>query len=435
MHAKRADLHRLPSACALRRAAAVAVSLLILSGCATKEPLPPPAPPVGSVPGAAADEQRLIGEGNEFEADLREKGLVVEDVALQRYVDAVGTRLVPRLVPRDQQAPVPVRFLILREPTINAMSLPNGAVFVHQGLLVRLENEAQLAHVLAHEIAHVILRHHVKYTRSARKKIVAAKITQMSTVGIGSGLIEMTYAAAIMGYGRETEQEADLEGLRLDAAAGYDVEVVPGLFARLNEVNEPGAVESFFYSDHPSNNDRTAYTRRLIQSGTVAHPAGGRLNAEEYRRATGGLVAENIELRISNGHYLFALQEAKDALARHPKDPRFHYLAGEAHRSMSEDPKGAAREEAIRRRVRLDSTLIARHKAAAPAALADASASYQKALEADPKYVRAHRGLGLVAWRLGRLNDARRELGIYLAQGGDVPDRRYIRRLLAEMGT
>jgi len=185
----------------------------------------------------------------------------------------------------------------------------------------------------------------------------------------------------------------------------------------------------------PSNNDRSAYTRRLIQSGTVAHPAGGRLSAEEYRRATGGLVAENIELRISNGYYQFALQEAQAALARHPKDPRFHYLAGEAHRSMAEDPKGTAREDAIRRRVRLDSMLIAKHRAGAPAELADASASYQKALDADPAYFRAHRGLGLVARRMGKKDDARRELGLYLAQGRDVPDRRYIRRLIEEMRT
>jgi len=409
-----------------RRQAVFIAALLFLSGCATSEPVPLTASSSGY--GVAKDEQKLIRQGSEIEKDLRKKGLVLQDPALQRYVERVGARLIPSGMPRN----IRFHFLIIREPTINAFSLSQGAICVHTGLLVRLDNEAQLALVLAHEIAHVVQRHHLKHVRNARRKIVAAKITQLSVAGIGSGLIELPYAASITGYGRETEQEADLEGLKLVATAGYDVRDVPGLFARMNEMEEPGAIESFFYSDHPSNDARSLYTRRLIESGAVPVTAGGAVNAEAYRSAVAGLTVENIRLRLAERDYRFALQEAEFALMRTPMDPMLRYLAGEAHRSMAEDPKGAAREEAIRRRARLDRLLIERYRANIPAEIAEAKAAYLRALAADERFALAHRGLGLVAHLQGDGDATRRELGLYLARGGNVDDRRYIRRLIKE---
>jgi len=409
-----------------RRQAIFIAAFLFLSGCATPEPVPLTASSSGY--GVAKDERKLIRQGNEMEEDLRKKGLVLQDPALQRYVDGVGARLIPPGMPRD----IRFHFLIVREPTINAFSLSQGAICVHTGLLVRLDNEAQLALVLAHEIAHVVQRHHLKHVRRARRKIVAAKLTQLSIAGIGSELIGLPYAASITGYGRETEQEADLGGLKLVAAAGYDVRDVPGLFARMNEMEEPGAIESFFYSDHPSNDARSLYTRRLIESGAVPVTAGGVVNAEAYRSAIAGLTVENIRLRLADGHYQFALQEAESALMRTPKDPMLHYLAGEAHRSKAQDPKGAAREEAIRKRGRTAPMLLQRHRASVSVEIARAKEAYLRALAADEGFALAHRGLGLVAYLRGEKDATRRELGLYLARGGNVDDRRYIRRLIKE---
>lgn len=100
--------------------------------------------------GLAEDERRLVRESDEYERQRRTEGLVLADPDLQDYITRVGSRLIPPGLPQRLQ----FHFGVLREPTINAFALPQGGVYLNIGLLVRLENEAQLAHVLAHEITH-----------------------------------------------------------------------------------------------------------------------------------------------------------------------------------------------------------------------------------------------------------------------------------------
>jgi predicted Zn-dependent protease len=103
---------------------------------------------------------------------------------------------------------------------MNAFSLLQGGIYIHAGLLARLDNEAQLAHVLAHEITHTVKRHQLKFVRSMKNKTVAAKLAEIvlapaagAFAGGGganliSTLIGLTYAASVTGYGRENEEEA-----------------------------------------------------------------------------------------------------------------------------------------------------------------------------------------------------------------------------------
>ncbi len=150
-------------------------------------------------------------------------------------MENVGRKLVPALAAQKVQ----FHFAVLRDPSMNAFSLLQGGIYVHAGLLARLDNEAQLAHVLAHEITHTVKRHQLKFVRSTKNKTVAAKLAEIvlapaagafaggGGASLVSSLIGLTYAASVTGYGRENEEEADLEGLRLMAAAGYRAEEAP----------------------------------------------------------------------------------------------------------------------------------------------------------------------------------------------------------------
>jgi predicted Zn-dependent protease len=394
----------------------------------------------GSGYGVEEDERKLIRQADAYEAELRSQGLLYQDPELQAYVDGVATKLLPSLPPG-----VRFRFHVLREPTINAFALPQGAIQLHLGLLARLDNEAQLAHVLGHEITHTVNRHHLRFVRSLQNKTVAAKIASMAILPpaafFGGGgvanlanlILGLSYAAAVTGYGREMEQEADHDGLRLMAGAGYPVEEAGQVFERLNEIEDPGALENFFYGSHPANSDRARYTRELVAKGFATSLPGADAHAERYQGATRKVALENVRLRLRAKHYAYARQEAETALARRGDDPWLRYYVGEAHRLAAEDPKGAAREHAFRKREQPDDDLVESYEKRASEELDAAAAAFRHALELDPSLAIAHRGLGLVARQRGDRETARRELDAYVQAVPASTERRWIDRILREL--
>ncbi len=437
--------HEAPPACHKARwhlpvvLALIALACLCLPSCATTDIKP--LTERGSKYGVQKDERSLIERSDTFEKELHKKGLVIRDRDLQRYIDEVGSRLVPPQASEHVQ----FRFLVLRDPTINAFALLQGAVCIHSGMIARLENEAQLAHILAHEITHTVNRHQLKFLRSARKKTVGAKVAEMALIpaavafgggtgaGVASMLIELTHAATVSGYGRELEEDADKEALLMIAAAGYDIHQTPQLFSALTEIEDPGALAGFFYSDHPSNRAREKYTRKLVESGKIPEPRKGVVNADEYRKKVRKIAIQNIRLRLKAGHYQFALDEAEAMMRKRGDEAWLHYLAGEAHRRMAEDPKGAAREAVMRRGERPGESHFAEYEQRVDAELAEADEEFQRALELDPSFVRAHRGIGLVAYQRGNHETARQELSAYLNGDSRVVDKRYIERILEKV--
>ncbi|HEX2711755.1 MAG TPA: M48 family metalloprotease, partial [Candidatus Acidoferrales bacterium] len=114
----------------------------------------------------------LLKQVDAFDRYTEEKGWVYNDSATTAYLEKVGLALTPKKTPEN----VKWRFRVLRDPDVNAFALPNGSIYVNSGLLSRMENEAQLAGVLAHEITHVTNRHTYLQYHSVRKKAVAVNI-------------------------------------------------------------------------------------------------------------------------------------------------------------------------------------------------------------------------------------------------------------------
>ena len=142
---------------------------------------------------------------------------------------------------------VTYRFLVLREPMVNAFALPNGSIYITTGLLALLENEAQLAGILGHEAAHIYERHPYFENRSLRKKTVASEIIAAAAVLVPGGYGSWLAAAAagnvstlllvesVYGYSRELESQADRDGLAAMTVAGYNPHAMAVAFELLEQ--------------------------------------------------------------------------------------------------------------------------------------------------------------------------------------------------------
>src|SRR5262249_23733266 len=151
-----------------------------------------------------------------IDAKLEKGGLVYSDSGLTRYLTTIGMAVVG-----DQPAPEHItwRFRALRDSVPNAFALPNGSIYVHSGLLALLENEDELASVLAHEATHVLARHGYLSYRSYRKKALASTVLGSVATGSGgvtgavaaviAGTTQTILASTISGYSRELEADAD----------------------------------------------------------------------------------------------------------------------------------------------------------------------------------------------------------------------------------
>ncbi|HST51785.1 MAG TPA: M48 family metallopeptidase [Pyrinomonadaceae bacterium] len=190
---------------------------------------------------------------------------LLRDERTTRYVQRLGERLAAK-------APgyrFTYKFFVISSPEVNAFSLPGGYVFVNSGAVAAARDEGELAGVLAHEIAHVALRHG---TNQASKAYVAKTGRDVLDAVTGGRRNEVgAFADAFAGncanvifmkLNRSAELQADAEGARMMAAAGYDPHDMANFFARLGEQSNEHAPE--FLSDHPDPLSRVAALEEII---------------------------------------------------------------------------------------------------------------------------------------------------------------------------
>ena len=184
---------------------------------------------------------------------------------VQKYVQELGMSLVPqwqRNLPAADPQKIPFRFFVVDQKAPNAFCLANGTVVVNSGLLSTLENEAQLAAVIGHEIAHATQEHTYRQSQYHKKALMALRIG--GAVGAAYGgravadIANLTEAAIRNGYSRSLENQADRIGMGYMMAAGYD----PREAARVWKVialkigDHP---TNLFYSNHDNDTTRRSY--------------------------------------------------------------------------------------------------------------------------------------------------------------------------------
>ena len=203
--------------------------------------------------------QQDIELGREYAQQVERQMYVVPNKELNDYVTRVGMRLVRQGGLEDY----PYYFKVVQDDSINAFALPGGPTYVHTGLLKAAENEAQLAGVLAHELAHVVLRHGTHQASRAVALQAPAMVlgglvgrsglsALLAQMGIGLGA-----NSVLIGFSRSMESEADLLGAYTMAKAGYNPLELARFFEKLEaERGNPNWLVSRFLSDHPSPGNR-----------------------------------------------------------------------------------------------------------------------------------------------------------------------------------
>ena len=233
---------------------------------------------------------RTIQQSKKWRTDL-----IVED-----YVQRLGQRL---LSP-DKYNRIPFRFFMLQDNSLNAFALPGGFVGVHTGLITATESESELASVMAHEIAHVKLHHIARmYEHMGRMQlstiigIVASIVLATQSAEAASGAMAATLAGrqqALINYTRDHEKEADDEGMRILAHAGFDPQGMPSLFARMyHDTRYYGSNIPEYLLTHPLTQSRLYYSKA---------------NAEHYpyRQVPDTLLYHLVRARIQEGSFAFA---------------------------------------------------------------------------------------------------------------------------------
>jgi beta-barrel assembly-enhancing protease len=213
---------------------------------------------------------------------------VLGDEALQRYVDLVG-QTVALASPRARE--MDFRFAVLDVDDVNAFAAPGGYIFVTRGALALMEDEAELAGVLAHEVAHVDEKHVLEQIRRSAVLSTARSETQLTgaildqVAAAGSGLL-------FTGLGRGDELEADSLGILHAASVGYDPDGLRRFLARLREAQEGARGAGVqgrlaeWRASHPPVDDRLeAVERQLAALGVAPASSGaGATMATRFRR-------------------------------------------------------------------------------------------------------------------------------------------------------
>ena len=197
---------------------------------------------------------REIALGRSLSQEVEGSAKLVTDPVINEYVNRIGQNLV-----RNSDARVPFTIKVLDNEEVNAFALPGGFFYVDSGLILAADNEAELAGVMAHEIAHVAARH-------ATKNMTRAQIWNLASVPLIFVGGPVAYAVAeaagllvplgFLKFSRDAEREADLLGLEYDYASGYDPQAFVEFFEKLNiEKKKPNMVAKAF-ATHPMNVDR-----------------------------------------------------------------------------------------------------------------------------------------------------------------------------------
>ncbi len=208
--------------------------------------------------------EKEIQLGHELAQQVEKEARIVDDPVISEYVNRIAQNIA-----RNSDVKVPVTTKVIDDDQVNAFALPGGYLFVNTGVVRRAATEAELAGVIAHELAHVAARHG---TRQASRGQVANWAT-VPLIFLGGWAGYGIQQAAGLGvpltflkFSRDFEREADMLGLQYMYAAGYDPTAFVDFFEKVQalEKTEPGAISRLFQS-HPTTDDRIERAQHNVQ--------------------------------------------------------------------------------------------------------------------------------------------------------------------------
>src|SRR2546423_13573738 len=420
--------------------------------------------PVEAVPAPVNEEFKfgkvdldLLDQVDLLDRRFERDGLVLEDEATNEYLARIGNSLVPKGLTLEH---VKWKFRALRDPQPNAFALPNGSIYVTTGLMSLLDNESQLAAVLAHALTHVVRRHTYMFNRRNRKKFLTMNI--MSAIGayapggvVGAVISIVTtiapfiIIATIFGYSRDMEREADLKGIDMMISAEYPPEEMVSVMKLLNKDIE-GEEVRLFYNDHPALDERIKYLTSYLGARADKVTPQMELNREKaaYFRKMEPVMRHDIQLSINAGRFRSAVFLAERLVDFHPDSENIFWV-GEAYRTLGprstqlteKELTNSAKKNAAKKREKRTVEEEERDLLATPAGQENwklhqqkAEESYRKAATIQNPVAVAHRGLGMLYEKLGRSTEAVAEYEKYLEILPAATDRERIQKRIASLG-
>lgn len=298
-----------------------------------------------------------------------------------------------------------IRLYVVRSPYFNATMAPNGAMTVWSGLLLRAQNEAQLAAVLGHEFAHFKRRHSLQLFREAKSKSNAAAFLSFTIVG---ALVSFALMESLFDFSREMEQEADLDGLKLITDAGYDPAQVPLIWEQLlderdatlearGRKKEKRKTSAGMFATHPASQERVNYLKATIGE---LEPGAGSPHEERYRAAMATWWPQFLDDQLKmndDGGSLFLIESMDKA---NGWTPWIAYARAEFHRRRGNpgDPDAAI-------------------------------GHYSDAITRGGDLPELWRGRGFALRKLGRTDEAKSDFREYLDRVPNAPDRAMVSML------
>ena len=334
----------------------------------------------------SAEQELAIGAQHYQPSQQAQGGRYLVDPDLNVYVNEVTQRLAEE----SDRPGLPYEVVVLNNGTPNAWALPGGKMAINRGLLVKLEDEAQLASVMAHEIVHAAARHGAsQQTRNILLQSgmlaagLAADQTNSNYGSLAMGALSVGAGAWQASYSRNHELEADRFGIEYMARAGYDPEAAVELqqtFVKLSENRRSGWVNGLFAS-HPPSQERVEANREL-----AAQYSGGKRNKAVFERAIRQLRRdqpaydsyEAAQKAAANNELDEALRLVEEAINRQRRETLFWELKGRLLMEKGQEQRA----------------LVALNRSVA----------------ANPEFFRPRALRGLAHKRLGNLDQAQRDL-------------------------
>jgi predicted Zn-dependent protease len=353
-------------------------------------------------------------------AELKKNLDFYDDRLFQEYIARVGHSLVPEWVDRSEYQ---FNFSIVNDPELNAFALPDGTVVMYTGLLATLENEAQLATVLGHEIAHVIHKHGYRgYKRAQKMEWIAlgaaiagaaidADRSAWEGPSLASTLVQigatLTVTAAVNGHGRNMEDDADRIGLNYAIDSGYDPFQAPRVWEIFRQhMGDRNEVSNWFFSDHSTHQARISnltqelnryYRDRLDPNKFVQ-------NEDEYSRMVARLRRHNAVMDYQRKEFKNSETAFRRILEGNPNDAVAHLYLGK----ILWDTHGMPGADAALEELRLAS-------------------------EIDPKYPEPYRERGFVYYSLGYRDSSVEAFSKYLELAPNAADAAEIQGYLRDI--
>lgn len=354
----------------------------------------------GYRPAAGTDERGIWSLMDREERGLKTSRFVVRDVELNRYVHDIVCRLGRDYCPD-------IRGYIVRTPHFNASMAPNGMMQVWTGLLLRCNDEAQLAAILGHEMGHFLRQHSIQRYRDARDKASVATFLGMGLAVAGAGgvgpLVDLALVASMFAYSRDQEREADQVGLELMTKAGYAPMAAPEVWEHLIAESKAGTAtrsSGFLFATHPEPEERLGTLRDMAAHADAKAADRGH---DRYRAQLAGIrqriVADELALRqYGRSEVVF-----NRLLARSPDDGLLWYAKGEVCR-LRDGPDDAAQ----------------------------ARSAYEKALATGGAPPETYRSIMMIEMKTGARERAQSAFDAYVKLKPDASDAEILRTLITQ---